>query len=218
MSPEQLQGETIAPIVDLYAVGALLHELLDGKKFRGDAVDERELIGMISSGDVPPMTRIVPAELDHLRLRLLDPDPRSRVQTAREALTLLERFSGHGDARKDLAALCNDITGVLRPRPAPSAALLDSPLHNRAKGMRFRVAPSSAEHRAAPADGERSERPSASRDENTSALVEPRRLVVAIEQAINEPLVERFVLALDAAFSADPARTIQTLVRQSRRS
>ena len=42
MSPEQLSGQTRAPTVDLNAVGALLHELLDGKKFRGEFEDGQD--------------------------------------------------------------------------------------------------------------------------------------------------------------------------------
>ncbi|HRI06947.1 MAG TPA: serine/threonine-protein kinase, partial [Nannocystaceae bacterium] len=39
MAPEQLAGQSRSPAVDLFAVGAMLHELLDGARFR-DGDDE----------------------------------------------------------------------------------------------------------------------------------------------------------------------------------
>ena len=56
MSPEQLGGKTRSPTVDLYAVGALLHELLDGRTFRGDYEDGQELFSVVLSGFVPENT------------------------------------------------------------------------------------------------------------------------------------------------------------------
>ncbi|MCH9682686.1 MAG: protein kinase, partial [Deltaproteobacteria bacterium] len=119
MSPEQLGGKTRLPTVDLFAVGALLHELLDGKKFRNDYEDGQEMFTAVLAGTVPPLTRDVPAELDELRLRLLQPDPGQRIQSAEEALDWLKQYPGHGDAREDLTQLCSSLTGVVRPRAGP---------------------------------------------------------------------------------------------------
>ncbi|MEM9453734.1 MAG: protein kinase [Myxococcota bacterium] len=119
MSPEQLSGKTRSPTVDLYAVGALLHELLDGKKFRGEYEDGQEMFTAVLSGVIPPLTRPAPPELDELRLQLLQPDPADRVQSAEDAIEWLKRFPGHGDARTDLTKLCGSLTGVVRPRAGP---------------------------------------------------------------------------------------------------
>ncbi|MCA9706386.1 MAG: protein kinase [Myxococcales bacterium] len=119
MSPEQLSGKTRSPTVDLYAVGALLHELLDGKKFRGEFEDGQEMFTAVLSGVIPPLSRPAPPELDELRLRLLQPDPTDRIQTAEEAVTWLRRYPGHGDARSELTKLCSSLTGVVRPRVGP---------------------------------------------------------------------------------------------------
>jgi serine/threonine protein kinase len=125
MSPEQLSGCTRSPTVDLYAVGAMLHELLDGRRFRGEHEDGQELFAAVLSGRVAPLSRPAPPELDHLRLRLLEPDPKRRVQTAAEAFTLLKRYPGYGDARDELTKLCASLTGVMRPR-----AGLEDPPHS----------------------------------------------------------------------------------------
>jgi serine/threonine protein kinase len=119
MSPEQISGKTRLPTVDLYAVGALLHELLDGKKFRVAFEDGQDLFAVVLSGYVPPLSRPAPPELDRLRLRLLEPNPAHRIQTAEQALALLRRFSGYGDAREELTKLCGSLTGVVHPRTGP---------------------------------------------------------------------------------------------------
>jgi serine/threonine protein kinase len=122
MAPEQLSGHTRDPRLDLYAVGAILHELLDGRRFRHHVEDQREMYIEVLSGKVPRLSRSVPPELDALRLALLEPDPNKRVPSADAALALLERFSGYGDARRDLIQLCAGLTGVLRPRVGPGTS------------------------------------------------------------------------------------------------
>ncbi len=116
MSPEQVRGHSSRPTVDLYAVGAILHELLDGTKFR-DARDETHLYGLALGGEVPAL-RIpdVPRELDELRLALLETEPGARVQTAERALELLMRWPGYRNASMELGRLCRAFMGVAAPR------------------------------------------------------------------------------------------------------
>jgi hypothetical protein len=116
MAPEQLAGKNRSPTVDLYAVGALLHELLDGRRFRGEHDDGQDLFSVVLSGSVSPLSRPAPPALDHLRRRLLEPEPEQRIHSAEEALELLERYPGYGDARLELTKLCSSLTGVVRPR------------------------------------------------------------------------------------------------------
>src|SRR5690606_35021835 len=63
MPPEQLRKETRKPTVDLYAVGAILHELIDGRRFRSK-IDQAQLINMVMNGEVPPLRRPIPPQLD----------------------------------------------------------------------------------------------------------------------------------------------------------
>jgi serine/threonine protein kinase len=120
MPPEQLAGRSHAPTVDLFSVGALLHELLDGRRFRHEADDHVALYHHVISGRVPQLSVAdVPPELEALRLALLQPEPRDRPQTAEQALVMLKRWSGYAEMKTELAALCQQVTGVARPRTGP---------------------------------------------------------------------------------------------------
>ncbi|MBC8069528.1 MAG: serine/threonine protein kinase, partial [Deltaproteobacteria bacterium] len=123
MAPEQLQGRSHAPTVDLYAVGALLHELLEGQKFRNDADNQVALYHQVMTGMVPKLVVTdVPPELDAVRLALLEPDPTRRPQTADAAVLMLKRWSGYSEMRVELGMMCGLAIGVIRPRTGPIIA------------------------------------------------------------------------------------------------
>lgn len=107
MPPEQLRGDSRSPTVDLFAVGAVLQELLDGSMFRGDAVDDARLLGMAINGEVPAPKQLleIPAELEQLRRGLLEPDAAKRVQSAELALALLLRWPGYRACPHEVASL-----------------------------------------------------------------------------------------------------------------
>jgi eukaryotic-like serine/threonine-protein kinase len=116
MPPEQVRGESKHPTVDLFAVGAILHELLDGVRFRA-GYERDELFGMVLAGEVPPLRRRdIPAELVALRRGLLAADPRLRIQSASEALELLRGWSGYRNATDELAQRVRARAGVAAPR------------------------------------------------------------------------------------------------------
>jgi serine/threonine protein kinase len=105
MPPEQFTRGLRKPTLDLFAVGAILHELLDGQRFRGGDYEQAELIGMCMRGDVPPLTcslRRVPPMFEQLRRGLLEPVAAKRIQSAREAHRLLSRWPGDRDAKFEL--------------------------------------------------------------------------------------------------------------------
>ncbi|EDM73781.1 serine/threonine protein kinase [Plesiocystis pacifica SIR-1] len=119
MPPEQLKGNSREPTVDLFAVGAVLHELLDGQKFRSTAADEGELYGMILSGTHPPLTidpREIPLELDQLRWGLLAARIEDRLSSARGALQRLRKFPRYRDASMELEELVRWAVGAEAPR------------------------------------------------------------------------------------------------------
>lgn len=111
MPPEQLRGNSRAPTIDLFAVGAILHELLDGKPFRGGVIDEPRLYGMILDGEVDPLSapHDVPRELDALRRGLLAPNVGDRIRTARAAFHHLTEWRGYRDAKFDLEDIVRDV-------------------------------------------------------------------------------------------------------------
>jgi serine/threonine protein kinase len=104
MPPEQLRKQTRKPTVDLYAVGAILHELIDGRRFRGK-LDQAKLVQMVMHGEVPPMRHALPPQIDVVRRGLLEPDEDVRIQTARKALGMLVRWPEYREANGDLREL-----------------------------------------------------------------------------------------------------------------
>jgi serine/threonine protein kinase len=104
MPPEQLRKQTRKPTVDLYAVGAILHELIDGRRFRGK-IDQAKLVQMVMHGEVPPMRHPVPPQIDVVLRGLLEPDEDARIQTARKALGMLVRWPEYREATGDLRGL-----------------------------------------------------------------------------------------------------------------
>jgi serine/threonine protein kinase len=119
MAPEQFHGLSRAPIIDLFAVGALLHEMLDGGRvFRWQAGDAR-LLEMVAGGQVPELeTRSVPAALDQLRRDLLAPEAK-RLQSARAALARLSAWSDYRDASLSLQDMVRGLVPVMPALPPP---------------------------------------------------------------------------------------------------
>jgi serine/threonine protein kinase len=87
MSPEQLSGDPRRE-TDIYGLGVVLHELLDGKRFLED-VPPNQISSRVLLGPPPLLTRQdVPAWLNELRARMIATDPRARP-TANEARAVL---------------------------------------------------------------------------------------------------------------------------------
>lgn len=97
MSPEQLRGlKSIGPATDLYCLGAVLFEMLDGVPvFSGET---SLAIAMQHLADpAPPLRRAVPPRLRALVARLLEKEPSKRSATAAGvADELREILSGSG--------------------------------------------------------------------------------------------------------------------------
>ncbi|HET6582892.1 MAG TPA: protein kinase [Nannocystaceae bacterium] len=119
MAPEHLGGQSHSPTVDLFAVGAILHELLDGRKFRHDADDQVQLYHQVMTGKLPVVQGEVPRELDELRVALLQADAKKRPQTADAALLMLKRWPGYSEMKVELGMICGMMTGIVRPRTGP---------------------------------------------------------------------------------------------------
>ena len=115
MAPEQLRGRSREPTVDLYAVGAIFHELLEGQRFR-QLRDEGDLYSVVLSGEYLPLTVAVPPELARLHAGLLHPDPKLRIQSADEALELLHAWPGYRNSSTELGRLVRRWIGVEGPR------------------------------------------------------------------------------------------------------
>jgi Tol biopolymer transport system component/predicted Ser/Thr protein kinase len=98
MAPEQLEGLEVDARTDIFSFGALLYEMVTGKKaFEGKS--RVLLISAIATSDPPPVSSVEPAAtqaLDHLIKICLAKEPADRWQTARDVLAELEWIADGG--------------------------------------------------------------------------------------------------------------------------
>lgn len=114
MAPEQLQGEA-TQASDLFALGALLHELLAGRRFREELRHRSDWHRVIANAPIPPLERPgVPPALEALRMGLLHADPRRRIASAEDALHQLLRCPPWSPAADRLRAMYARCVGAPR--------------------------------------------------------------------------------------------------------
>jgi serine/threonine protein kinase len=108
MSPEHAHRRGVDRRADVYAIGAVLFELLSGQRIREaesqDALLEQARAGLVRWSALPAE---VPGELRSLLERLLAIEPDERVADASEVAEILERFiyrDGYGPTNQTLAA------------------------------------------------------------------------------------------------------------------
>ena len=98
MAPEQLEGGDIDARTDIFALGAVIYEMVTGKKaFEGKS--QASLIGAIMTGEPPPMSEVQPlspAGLEHVIKTCLSKDPDKRWQSAGDVARELEWIAGTG--------------------------------------------------------------------------------------------------------------------------
>src|SRR5262245_57299248 len=100
MSPEQVRGRAVDARSDIFALGAILYEMLDG---RGAFAAETpaDTLSAILTRDPPEMTAAsgpVPPALDRVVRRCLQREPKERFQSARDLAFGLEMVSNPSGA------------------------------------------------------------------------------------------------------------------------
>jgi Tol biopolymer transport system component len=98
MAPEQLEGAEADARSDIFAFGAVLYEMLSGRKaFQGKS--QASLIAAVMNGSLVPLSNIqpmTPPALEHLVQTCLAKDPDARWQTARDVLVQLKWIAEGG--------------------------------------------------------------------------------------------------------------------------
>jgi eukaryotic-like serine/threonine-protein kinase len=98
MAPEQLEGEEADARTDLFAFGAMLYEMVTGRK-AFESKSQASLIAAIIDRDPPPISSVAPVSppgFDWIVGRCLAKDPEDRWQTARDLLAALRRTADGG--------------------------------------------------------------------------------------------------------------------------
>jgi eukaryotic-like serine/threonine-protein kinase len=109
MAPEQARGKTVDRRADIWAFGAVLYEMLAGRRaFEGDTVSDTMAAVLTREPDWSALPSATPAPVRRLLRRCLEKDPRRRMRDI-------------GDARPEL----EDARGVASqddaPPPGPAA-------------------------------------------------------------------------------------------------
>ena len=123
MAPEQLEGKEADARTDIFAFGAVLYEMVTGRKaFEGKS--QPHLIAAIISAQPDPDLEdatAVPPALDFLVKRCLEKDPEQRLQTATDLVceAAVDRGGRHGE-RCSVAPLASRRRRRMRSRSSRS--------------------------------------------------------------------------------------------------
>jgi serine/threonine-protein kinase len=96
MAPEQIRGEEVDPRTDVYALGAVLYQMLAGRvPFEGGS-DFAILRAQVEETPAPPSAHLpgLPEWADHAVLKALEKDPARRFQSVEEMRSFLSRNAG----------------------------------------------------------------------------------------------------------------------------
>jgi serine/threonine-protein kinase len=130
MAPEQARGQAraIGPAVDVYALGAILYELLTGRPpFHGETA-AATLQQVITADPVPPsrLNFQVPRDLETICLKCLHKDPQRRYATAAALAEDIQRFQRGEPIAARPAGLVERTAKWVRRHPTGSAILAAS--------------------------------------------------------------------------------------------
>ena len=96
MAPEQVRGQAVDARADIFALGAVLYEMLSGRRaFQGaTAADSMTAILSHDPPDLAGVATDLPPALDRIVRHCLEKNPAERFQSARDVAFALESLSG----------------------------------------------------------------------------------------------------------------------------
>jgi Tol biopolymer transport system component len=93
MSPEQVRGQPADPRTDIFALGAVLYEMVAGRRaFRGST--PADVMTAILREDPPDLPAGTPPGIERIVERCLEKSPEARFQSAHDLAFALEALSG----------------------------------------------------------------------------------------------------------------------------
>jgi eukaryotic-like serine/threonine-protein kinase len=121
MSPEQLKGQSVDHRSDIFSFGAILYEMLSGKRaFRGDSM--AETMSAILREDPPDLSgtnKTVSPALERVVRHCLEKNPAERFHSARDLAFAIESLSGSASSSGEtstMPAITESNTAVVRSR------------------------------------------------------------------------------------------------------
>ena len=131
MSPEQVRGQELDGRSDVFALGAVLHELLTGHP-TFERTSALAALKAIADEPIPRLSDLVagvPMDLEAVVTRALEREPRLRWQSASDMRLALDRFIAKSSSApssgrlQDFLSELVDCGALERATPAPTAAV-----------------------------------------------------------------------------------------------
>jgi eukaryotic-like serine/threonine-protein kinase len=133
-SPEQIRGEAVTSLSDVYSLGVVLYELLTGNRpYRFPAASAQEMMRAITAHPIPPpsasvqnkaQARQLAGDLDSIVMRALETDPQKRYASAGELADDLRRYFSHEPVRARPQTWSYHTAKFLRRYPKEVAAVV----------------------------------------------------------------------------------------------